>query len=310
MIHSAYYFLRRLQLALTVKEPFGVRVQLARAVCGMALKEWTLSLRSDEGQTQGGCLGYRVRCPSYRNFAFLFYTIFLRRDYDFISDQERPFIVDCGSNMGMSVLWFKWKRPGARILAFEPDEAAFNCLRDNVERNQLSDVAVHQVALAKEDGQRELYADASDPAGLGTSLTQRLFEQPNREVVGKSVACAALSSFIDQPIDMLKLDVEGSESEVLDDLAEHGHLAGIGEMFIEYHFNESNPENSLAHILTLLEQHGHRYVLSPVKIAPNLSQRHRAFKLNIYAYPARSQPREENAAHQPRQAAEDLASCR
>jgi len=42
-----------------------------------------------------------------------------------------PLIVDCGANIGLSVLWFAHRYPKARIVAVEPDTANFDLLQLN-----------------------------------------------------------------------------------------------------------------------------------------------------------------------------------
>src|SRR5688572_21649310 len=43
-----------------------------------------------------------------------------------------PFIIDCGANIGLSVIYLKTLSPGATILAFEPDEKNFELLSKNI----------------------------------------------------------------------------------------------------------------------------------------------------------------------------------
>ena len=309
MLQPVISLLRQMRLAWRCNEMTSVRLRLLWTVCRLFVKGSLLFCWPRKRRRSDAFLGFRLTFPSFRTYAFLFHTIFLRRDYAFACRSPKPLIIDCGSNIGMSVLWFKWKRPQARVIAFEPDEQAFACLTANVQDNGLTNVELHRLALASRPGQRPLYYDAGDPASLGTSLTERLYEYADKKVAQRTVECVPLSRFLDEPIDILKLDVEGSETEVLDDLARHDRLRGIGELFIEYHYNESNPGNSLAHVLTLLENHGYRYVITPGRIGPHIRLRQRPFKLNIYAY-TQTCVRPDRAPHASASArVEDLASC-
>src|SRR5262245_6977657 len=60
-------------------------------------------------------------CGGGASFVYMFEEIFAKASYSFHSDTDRPLIFDCGSNIGMSVLFFKKLYPTARITAFEPD---------------------------------------------------------------------------------------------------------------------------------------------------------------------------------------------
>ena len=47
--------------------------------------------------------------------------IFVRRIYHFESHRSDPLIIDCGSNIGLSILYFVSTYPSSRVIAFEPD---------------------------------------------------------------------------------------------------------------------------------------------------------------------------------------------
>jgi FkbM family methyltransferase len=93
--------------------------------------------------------------------------IFFEETYFFRAASPEPVILDCGSNIGMSVLYFKMLYPAARIIA----PAAFAKLRDNVARNSLTGVTLHNCALSDEEGEPESYRD--DERSLRMSLNRR-----------------------------------------------------------------------------------------------------------------------------------------
>ena len=51
--------------------------------------------------------------------------LFCKEMYQFNSLSDEPVILDCGSNIGLSVLYFKTIYPKAKVWAFEPDAANF-----------------------------------------------------------------------------------------------------------------------------------------------------------------------------------------
>jgi hypothetical protein len=55
--------------------------------------------------------------------------IFTKGIYSFRCTTEAPLIIDCGSNIGMSILNFKTQYPKSRIIAFEPDNSNFEILK-------------------------------------------------------------------------------------------------------------------------------------------------------------------------------------
>ena len=66
--------------------------------------------------------------------------VYVRKNYDFLSAIDNPTIIDCGANIGISVLYFKKKFPNAKIIAFEPDRSAFECLSANIKASGNSGV--------------------------------------------------------------------------------------------------------------------------------------------------------------------------
>ena len=192
-------------------------------------------------------LGARVDYPSRTHALFLVHEIFVGAAYAFRASGRAPRIVDCGANIGLSVVFFKTMHPGARIDAFEPDPDAFALLKRNVERNGLADgVALHPAAVTGEGGTATFYADPADAAGLTASTDPAWGGRAARQV-----PAVRLSEVIDGPVDFLKLDVEGAEYGVIDDLARTGALRHVREAVIEWHEIASEPAGRERLIATL-----------------------------------------------------------
>src|SRR5207248_1704951 len=99
-----------------------------------------------------------------------------------------------------------------------------------------------------------------------------------------TVPSVQLSSYIEQPVDFLKLNIEGMEGIVLKGIEPKLYL--VKKLHIEYHGNSTNSENKLEEGLSLLEQHGFRYVLEQDRKVVGLTQieRNDPYFLNIYTY--------------------------
>lgn len=215
---------------------------------------------------------------SYPTFAFLFEEIFVSRDYCFETDKEAPVILDCGSNIGMAILYYKSRHPRARVTGFEPDKPTFDKLRANVEGNHLADVQVHNKALSDKDGTLTFYFDPDDPGMLLMSTREdRIGERGKTEV-----EATRLSHYIEGPVDFMKLDVEGAEDDVMKDLVETGKLTLIDQMVIEYHHHLDMNTDKLSSMLALLEQHGYGYQLGAP--CPVVFPTRRFQDILIYAY--------------------------
>jgi len=79
--------------------------------------------------------------------------------------------------------------------------------------------------------------------------------------VGKETAveAAPLSDFIDGPLDLLKIDIEGSETAAFEELEASGKMPLIGFMFIEYHHHLPGEDHGLFSFLSRLERCGFDY---------------------------------------------------
>jgi hypothetical protein len=74
------------------------------------------------------------------------------------------------------------------------------------------------------------------------------------------VEVAPLSEFISGPVDLLKVDIEGSEVAAFAELEASGKMPLIRQIFIEYH-HLPGETSSLASFLDRLERHGFTYEL-------------------------------------------------
>ena len=186
---------------------------------------------------------------------FAFEEIFINEDYRFASERDDPFIVDCGSNAGVSVAYFKKLYPKARILAFEPDPTSFASLKRNIESNDFMDVSIINAALTDREGPIDLF-------GTPGSDVATTVASPDVLTTRKRVEGKRLSALVSERVDLLKLDVQGAETAVLADLEEAGKLGHVQQMAIEYHHHMSPGEDMLSLILALLERNDFGYQLA------------------------------------------------
>ena len=71
---------------------------------------------------------------------FLMWEIFVNLDYLFQSKTASPRILDGGSNIGMSILFFKLLWPEAEVIESEPSPNVFSLLQQNLKHNGFEDV--------------------------------------------------------------------------------------------------------------------------------------------------------------------------
>jgi FkbM family methyltransferase len=202
----------------------------------------------------GKRMGFDIQHPEPGTATFLYREIFARQHYYFQTIKLAPFVFDCGANVGVATMYFKWLYPQARVHSFEADAPTFAILQENIRTNHLTDVSAHHCALWDENGEIDFFNDPSKPSMLHMSTdAARLKGQRT------TVPARRLSEFITEPIDFLKLDVEGAEHRVLQDLVVSGKISLVSQMVIEYHHRLGGSKSCLAGFLKTLEESGFEY---------------------------------------------------
>ncbi len=219
---------------------------------------WSVKLRGVEVKAFS-LWGMKFEFTDFAVFRHLFEELFISRIYTVPLSLQSPVILDCGSNIGMSIAFFKLAYPGSSITGFEPDPVNFRCLQANTRRH-FSDVIVHEKALSDRVGFTRLFS-AGDGKG---STTKTLFKDllGNADSQTNEVSVVRLSEYIGGPVDLLKLDVEGAETLVLHDLLESGKLSMIRTCIIEFHDIRRDPDHVLSSFLKNLEEQGFIYTLA------------------------------------------------
>lgn len=144
----------------------------------------------------------------------------------FVEDVQVVF--DVGANCGAATVHLARAYPAATVHSFEPAEGPRSLLHRNVA--DLSGVRVHPIGLTDQDGQVPLYSGAED--SITGSVHQRTVNLEESETIEvRSAGRWAVEHGIDR-IDVMKLDVEGCEVEVLQDLAPL--LPTVKVLYVEY----------------------------------------------------------------------------
>lgn len=149
--------------------------------------------------------------------------------------KDSPLIIDVGSHIGLSILYFKKKFPKSKIIAFEPNPNVFPLLEGNIIQNGLIGVEVHDVGLGLKEGKRLLYIDSSDSNAFSTSSFHPNAWNGKQKTLPIKVRVKKLSKYLNTKCDLLKMDVEGAELEILQELVESRKIEFIQNLVFEYH---------------------------------------------------------------------------
>jgi FkbM family methyltransferase len=225
--------------------------------------------------SQNVCFG------DYRTFVILFEEICLTGVYWFRAAGAAPLIVDGGANIGLSVAYFKTIYPACRIVAFEADSRNFALLAGNAKRNSWSDLELHNLGLHRGDGELLFYDYNDVPGALSGGFWQPPSAGAPKRVL--RLRTVPLSRYIDRRVDLLKLDIEGSEHAVLEDLEANAKLAHIEQIILEYHHHVQPREDRLGGFLSLLERAGFGYHVCARLALPFPREETQNFMIGAYA---------------------------
>ncbi|MDR0567350.1 MAG: FkbM family methyltransferase [Prevotellaceae bacterium] len=237
-------------------------------------------LRSYEPLTAGyfPLRGKKFKFSHAPSFADMAEEIFEQEIYQFKTDSERPYIIDGGANIGLSMAYFAEKFPNAQIIGFEPDKVIFPILKENMEQLDNRNVRIYEKAVWYEDTVLDFY---SEQALAGSAMID--FNNHQNKI---KVEAVNFNKFLNRKVDFLKLDIEGAENEVIFKIADN--LRFVENMFLEYHELDSRNQN-LQDILLLLKEKGFSYT---IKVANDVNKfpfkkekiKNYTQQLNIFCY--------------------------
>lgn len=217
-------------------------------------------------QTSTNILGKEIQLVDTASFLFMYKEIFEQQIYKFKSKNTQPFIIDCGANIGLSVLYFKELYPQSKIVAFEPDIKVFNVLKSNVQRFGLSDVELINKAVWKSETTLEFMSEGADGGRV---------IQLEKDKEKYKISTVRLGEYLSKPVDFLKVDIEGAETEVIKDCQDL--LVNVENLFVEYHSFGNEPQ-TLHIILNILSGAGFRLHIHQMRPSPQP-----CYQLDIYS---------------------------
>jgi FkbM family methyltransferase len=140
-------------------------------------------------------------------------------------------IIDAGANIGLRTIWFANMFPEANIIAIEPEKTNFDLLQWNTAF--YPNVRCIQAGLWKNNACLNIRNPNNEPWGF---IIDELAEDEtcNCDVVLHGITVDYLmKEYAIENIDVLKVDIEGSEKEVFENSAQW--INSVNVFFIELH---------------------------------------------------------------------------
>lgn len=181
---------------------------------------------------------YRVEVPQWphpvfirggqRSDAIVLYEMLVTEEYAFVDGLDAPkSIIDGGANIGLAAVYFLNRYPSARIISVEPFQGSADVCRKNLEAYGARATVLEGAIWCDEgsvclDPQWEDWVNRVRPAAAGETGSAKAFTVPS------------LIALCGGSVDLLKLDVEGSEKEIFGPGAAEW-LPAVRNIVIELH---------------------------------------------------------------------------
>lgn len=181
--------------------------------------------------------------------AYVLKEIHVDKIYDpFFIGKKDLVVVDCGANIGMTSLYFS--QYASKVVSVEPTDAHFQCLSKMVEFNELKNVTPVKLAVGNRNGTQEFHHSKNSTMN---SLSPLVNDTGEKEIV----ETITLEDLFDQhginQVDFLKIDVEGTEMDLICSESFARVADRIKALSVEYHdWSGRNP----GQLVQTLEKHG------------------------------------------------------
>jgi FkbM family methyltransferase len=158
----------------------------------------------------------------------VFWQIFVEKELELDFKIEPKLIIDGGAYIGASTLWFAKKFPSAKIIAVEPEDSNFQLLQRNTAG--LPNVKLIKAGLWNKNTDLKI-----KDIGLGKwgFVVTEAASDDNEKIKAVTID-KILADSGQAEIDILKLDIEGSEKEMFAEGYENW-LSKTKVMIIELH---------------------------------------------------------------------------
>jgi len=202
-----------------------------------------------------------IKTPNFRLFITLFETVFIFDEYYFRTNKKRPLIIDCGANIGISVLYFKLLYPNSKIIAIEPHPNIFDTLKKNRKANNWMGVKTVNSALSDKAGKITFYYDLKELGSLTASTIQSRVQNNRKSVATKAIKLSNILKCY-KTVDFLKMDIEENEENVITEIYKSGEIRKIQQAVIEYHHHIDPKQYIFSKLLNTLEKAKMNYLIS------------------------------------------------
>jgi FkbM family methyltransferase len=134
-------------------------------------------------------------------------------------DLKQGAFVDVGANIGQTLLFLKSVNNKTPYIGFEPNPKCNFYLSELIQLNWSDNVKIIPAGIFSFTGIASLYVNQNDKVDACASLLEKFRDLNNPEILlAPVIANGSLDFLLEERIAIIKIDVEGAELEVLDQL--------------------------------------------------------------------------------------------
>jgi len=184
--------------------------------------------------------------PHFNDAIILIYEIFVLNEYDKF-DYRDKIIIDIGGYIGDSALYFVTK--GAKkVYVYEPDLECFKLLKENIRINNSEEKIIAFNTGVSDERKKQTFYITKSKGTSGTFASEYLSE--NLIIEKKDIELIPFKDIIKGTIDILKIDCEGCEYKILENILQNNFFEKINEgIIIETHNIDSKRNSDYARSL-------------------------------------------------------------
>jgi FkbM family methyltransferase len=127
--------------------------------------------------------------------------------------------LDLGANIGYFSLLAANNLPSVKVISFEPVAGLFQNMNDNISLNRIRNITTVNAAVGEMSGEKELFVSAQDNLGMSSFHQPENYSGKKERVKVETIDDWFKTSGLSK-IDIIKLDIEGSELAALKGMKE------------------------------------------------------------------------------------------
>ncbi|NBB22937.1 FkbM family methyltransferase [Runella sp. CRIBMP] len=203
----------------------------------LEIKNYGFEVENSDNHKQVNLYGFPVKLRNQSSDFLVFQQVFIKGEYrkviEIINENKISIntVMDLGANIGLTTLFLFQYFPKANFICVEPDEENYKLLRFNL--LPLKNTQVYKNAVWSEYKEIHLNRNFRDQKDWSISVSEN-----NQESYSK-VQTVTINDLVKgnniDIIDLLKIDIEGSEKELFKDVVSASFLDFTRVLAIEIH---------------------------------------------------------------------------